>query len=84
MQKADDEVRRIAANSRGRFIVHRGHQPPPIEDYPKGFSPYKGGWGYAEISETVVDPKHKGAPKYEQRDYHVARITKIIAPQKAN
>jgi hypothetical protein len=37
--------------------VNEHPRPPAIEDWPKGFTPYKGGWSYEEITETIVDPK---------------------------
>ena len=68
--------REFAKDNRGRFVVHKGPRPPAIEDWPKGFTPYKGGWSYEEITETIVDPKYKDAPTYVLLDSNVGRVTK--------
>jgi hypothetical protein len=73
--------REFGKDGRNRFIVHDGPNPPALEDWPRGFHPYKGGWSFAEVTETVTDANHKGAATYRQPDYQVARITKIVGPK---
>jgi hypothetical protein len=59
-----------------KFVLHEGRQPPTWDNYPRGF-PSSAGWRYEEVHETVVDPKHSGAPAYVQTDSQCARFTKI-------
>jgi hypothetical protein len=70
------------AKRSNKVVLHDGAQPPTWDNYPRRF-PSNAGWRFEEVHETVVDPNHKGPPRFERRDSQVARFTKVIGP-KAN
>jgi hypothetical protein len=71
--------REIAKRRGGKPILYEGRQPPRDPDYPRAFQ-RRNGWSFEEITETVTDPNHTGAPKYELREHQTARVTKVVGP----
>jgi hypothetical protein len=76
--------REPALDSRGRVI--ESDRPVHIDEWPAHWpgtlSRRKNNWAFAEIEQTIVDPKHRGPARFEQRDHNVARIRKTVAPPK--
>jgi hypothetical protein len=72
--------RREFAKRRGKFITTKIEGARPT-DLPAGFTNWRDGWSWAEVTEVIGDPKHSGAPTYAFEDWQVGRIRKIIASQ---
>ena len=70
-------AKREFAKQRGKFITTEIESGRPL-DLPKGFDNWQQGWGWQEICETLVDPKHTGKPIYELRESQTARVSKVV------
>jgi hypothetical protein len=64
--------------SRGKYLLRESASCPHAETLPKGFSGRQG-FAWAEVTETICDPAHRGAPVFRQPDWQVARIARIVA-----
>jgi hypothetical protein len=78
-------TREPALDAKGRHIFADRpiHVDSWLPTWPGVLDRKRNAWAFAEIEETITDPKHTGKPKFEQRDWNVARVTRVIAPPKA-